>query len=341
VTEVTARAPGRINLIGDHTDHTGGLCFPMAIDRGVEIRGATTPEADVVVLSSDAEAGDAVVPLDAGDPARIDPPWARYVAGVVAELRPTHGFAGTVRTTLPSGVGLSSSAALEVAVALALGADTDDPVRLARLCQAAEHAARGLPTGILDQISSICGVEGHGLLLDCHTVAVRAVALPPPGEAEWVALVPRGARALESSAYGERVRELAVAEAEIGPLRLADLGSVGRLADPVIRKRARHVVTENARVRAFADAIEAGDLVAAGGSMSASHASLSTDFESSTPAIDELVGRLARTPGVFGARITGGGWGGCAVALTRPGTLVGLAGAWIVRPSAGASRSQG
>jgi galactokinase len=341
MTEVIARAPGRINLIGDHTDHTGGLCFPMAIDRGVEVRGTSTPGHDVVRLASDTVAGDAVVPLDVHDPAGIDPPWARYVAAVVAELRPAQGFTGTVRTTLPAGVGLSSSAALEVAVALALGADMDDPVRLARLCQAAEHAARGLPTGILDQMSSICGVEGHGLVLDCHTVTVRPVALPPADEAEWVVLAPSGARALESSGYGERVRELAVAEAGIGPLRLADLDAVERLADPVIRRRARHVVTENARVRAFADAIAAGDLAAAGASMWASHLSLSVDFESSTPAIDVLVDRLVRTPGVLGARITGGGWGGCVVALTRPGTLHDLADAWTVRPSAGAGRTEG
>ena len=341
MTEVTARAPGRINLIGDHTDYTGGLCFPMAIDRGVEIRGATTPGRDVVRLSSETEAGDAVVPLDVGDPARVDPPWARYVAGVVAVLRPAQGFTGTVRSTLPAGVGLSSSAALEVAVALALGAEVDDPARLARLCQAAEHGARGLPTGILDQLASICGVEGHGLVLDCHTVTVRAVPLPPPEEAEWVVLVPRGARTLETSGYGDRVRELAVAEAEIGPLRLADLDAVERLADPVIRRRARHVVTENARVRDFAEAIAAEDLAAAGAAMSASHTSLSADFESSTPVIDLLVDRLGRTPGVLGARITGGGWGGCAVALTRPGALRDVADAWIVRPSAGASRRLG
>ena len=104
------------------------------------------------------------MPLDVTDPATVEPAWARYVAGVVAQVRPTDGFEGAVRTTLPTGVGLSSSAALEVAVALAIGADDSDPVALARLCQAAEHAARGVPTGILDQIASICGVAGHALL---------------------------------------------------------------------------------------------------------------------------------------------------------------------------------
>ena len=120
-------------------------------------------------------------PLDVTDPASVEPAWARYVAGVVAQVRPADGFDGTVRTTLPVGVGLSSSAALEVAVALAIGADDSDPVALARLCQAAEHAARGVPTGILDQISSICGVAGHALLLDCHTVSVTPVAVAATG----------------------------------------------------------------------------------------------------------------------------------------------------------------
>ena len=118
--------------------------------------------------------------LDVADPASVEPAWARYVAGVVAQVRPVDGFEGTVRTTLPAGVGLSSSAAVEVAVALAIGADDSDPVALARLCQAAEHAAHGVPTGILDQIASICGVAGHALLLDCHTVSVTPVAFRRP-----------------------------------------------------------------------------------------------------------------------------------------------------------------
>ena len=226
-----------------------------------------------------------------------------------------------------------------MAVALAIGADDSDPVALARLCQAAEHAARGVPTGILDQISSICGVAGHALLLDCHTVTVTPVPLPPPDVAEWVVLVPTGARDLATSGYGERVAELARAEAEIGPLRLAALDDIEQIADPVVRRRARHVVTENDRVRAFADAIGAGDLGAAGALMNESHASLRDDFESSTPAIDRLCADLAATDGVFGVRITGGGWGGSVIALTRPGVLAGRDGAWVVRPSDGASRS--
>ena len=151
-------------------------------------------------------------------------------------------------------------------------------------------------------------------------------------------LVPTGSRDLATSGYSERVAELARAEAEIGPLRLASVDDIDGITDPVVRRRARHVVTENGRVRSFAEAIAAGDLDAAGALMNESHASLRDDFESSTPAIDELCAELAATDGVFGARITGGGWGGCVIALTRPGVLAGRDGAWVVRPSDGASR---
>ena len=253
-SKVVARAPGRVNIIGDHTDYTGGLCLPMAIDMGVTIEGRPVA-GGVVRLASDSEPEPAVVPLDVAEPSGVEPAWARYVAGVVAQVRPADGFEGTVHSTLPTGVGLSSSAALEVAVALAIGADDSDPVALARLCQAAEHAARGVPTGILDQVSSICGVAGHALLLDCHTVTVTPVRLPPADVAEWVVLVPTGGRDLATSGYSERVAELARAEAEIGPLRLAALDDVAHIADPVVRRRARHVVTENHRVRAFAEVV--------------------------------------------------------------------------------------
>ena len=338
MTLVVARAPGRVNIIGDHTDYTGGLCLPMAIDMGVTIEGRRIAGGPVQ-LTSDSEPEPAVVPLDAAEPSRLEPAWARYVAGVVAQVRPADGFEGTVRSTLPTGVGLSSSAALEVAVALAIGADDSDPVALARLCQAAEHAARGVPTGILDQISSICGVAGHALLLDCHAVVVAPVRLPPPDVAEWVVLVPTGSRDLATSGYSERVVELGRAEAEVGPLRLATLDDVSQIAEPVVRRRARHVVTENGRVQAFAEVIGSGDLDAAGALMNESHASLRDEFESSTPAIDRLCADLAETDGVFGARITGGGWGGSVIALALPGVLAGRDGAWVVRPSDGASRS--
>jgi galactokinase len=338
---IAAFAPGRVNIIGDHTDHTGGWCLPIAIDRGVTVSGQIEPGSDRVHLVSDTEPEPADVAVaDGTDPSQVEPAWARYVAAVVAQIRPAAGFSGRVRSDLPTGVGLSSSAALEVAVALALGADDSDPVLLARACQAAEHAARGVPTGILDQISSICGREGHALLLDCHRVEVRPVRLPPAEEAEWVVIVPESNRDLGASAYGERVAELARAEQQIGPLRLATADDVAGIDDRVVRSRARHVVSENQRVHEFVAAIEAGDVIAAGALMNASHASLADDYQSSTVDIDALCAVLNGIEGVLGARITGGGWGGSVIALTRPGVLADHPGAWVVRPSRGAARLQ-
>jgi galactokinase len=234
-------------------------------------------------------------------------------------------------------VGLSSSAALEVAVALALGARSDDPIALANLCQRAEHAARGVPTGILDQLSSLCGVAGHGLLLDCDALSVTPIALPPDDVAEWVVLRPNAPRDLAHSAYAQRVRELALAEEIVGPLRTVSIDDVQEIADPRVRRRACHVVTENERVRAFVAAIGNADLTTAGSLMNDSHRSLRDDFESSTATIDAIWARLVETDGVFGARITGGGWGGCVIALSRPEAVRHLAGAHVVRPAGGAT----
>ena len=333
---VTARAPGRVNLIGDHTDYTGGLCFPMAIDRAVEVIGRREPTLDEIRLTSDGQP-DAVVALDVGDPSVVEPPWARYVAGVVGGLRPAAGFTGYVRSDLPAGSGLSSSAALEVACALAFGADSSDPVGLARLCQAAEHAARGVPTGLLDQLASICGVEGSGLRLDCRSLEVTPVPLPPPDVATWL-VVWSGSRSLGESGYSDRVAELAAAEAVVGPLRDAAAGDLDAIDDPVVHARARHVLSENDRVDAFAAAIGRADLGTAGALMSESHASLSGPFDCSTPRIDELCHSLWATSGVYGARMTGGGWGGCVVALTEPGAVDAskFDSAWWVEPSSGA-----
>jgi galactokinase len=172
---IRAHAPGRVNLIGEHTDHTGGRALPVAVDLGTTVE--VSPGGDSVVLRSDVEPVPAVVPLDVADPASVEPPWARYVAGVVAELRPGTGASGTVRTTLPVGAGLSSSAALEVAVALALGFD-GTPVELALACQRAEQRASGVPCGVLDQMASACGIPGAALLLDCTTLGIVPVPLP-------------------------------------------------------------------------------------------------------------------------------------------------------------------
>ncbi len=325
---VAAWAPGRVNLIGDHTDTTGGVVLPMAIDRGTTVAGRRGGE-EVVVRSQDEEEP-ARVPLTGGDPATATPAWARYVAGVVAEVGPRTGFEGTVATTLPVGAGLSSSAALEVALALALGA-VDDPVALAQRCQRAEQRASGVPCGVMDQLASAAGVEGCALLIDCHHLRVEPVAVPDGVE---VVVVHSGeVRTLAGSAYAERRAQCEAAEAVMGPLRLALPGSEEGLEDPVLRRRARHVITENARVRVVARALAEGDLATVGAAMAESHASLRHDFEVSTPAVDALVGRLAATPGVHGARMTGGGFGGCVVAVAEPGAV---GEGMVVRPSGGA-----
>ena len=316
MTRRVAFAPGRVNLIGDHTDYTGGLVLPMAVHLGtmvdVEVDG------DVVELQSSAEAERAIVPLDVRDPASVEPAWARYVAGVVSELRPTVGAVGTVTTTLPVGAGLSSSAALEVAVALAIGFN-GSPLELALLCQRAEQRAAGVPCGVMDQLASSAGVAGHALLIDCTTNEVTPV--PLPDEVEVVAIHSGEERRLAGSAYAERRAACDTAAGVVGPLRDASLRDLDGIGDPVARRRARHVITENERVREFADALTSSDLATAGQAMTASHASLRDDFEVSTPRLDALVERLSATPGVYGARLTGAGFGGCAVALAEAGAL--------------------
>ncbi len=328
---ITAIGPGRVNLIGEYTDIVGGLVLPMAIDLCTTVSG-TRGGTEVVLRSAD-EPAPAVVALDVADPAAAEPGWARYVAGVVAELRPAVGFTGTITTTLPVGAGLSSSAALEVAVALALGFE-GSPLALAQLTQRAEQTASGVPCGIMDQLASSAGVDGFALLIDCHDLTVTPVALPPADEVEIRVIHSGEARSLAGSAYAERRASVEEAEAALGPLRLIrEASAVERLDDDVLRRRARHVINENERVRAFAAALTAGDLVGAGAAMAASHASLRDDFEVSTPGLDRLVARLSTTPSVFGARLTGAGFGGCVVALARPGTLTD---GWLVRPGPGA-----
>ena len=238
--------PVRVNLIGDHTDYTGGLVLPMAIDRGTTIEAEITPRGEVRLESVDGR-GSAVVPLEVRDPASIEPDWARYVAGVVAVLRPEHGVAGTVRTTLPLGAGLSSSSSLTVAVALALGFD-GSPHELALACQRAEHVATGVPGGIMDQLTATTGVAGHALLIDCSTLTVLPVPLPDGVE---VVVVHSGVRRqLKESAYAQRRAQCEAAERALGgPLRTATSSDVAGLHDVLLRRRARHVVSENERVR--------------------------------------------------------------------------------------------
>jgi len=308
-------APGRVNLIGDHTDYTGGLVLPMAIDRYTEI--TVRSGGGRVQLRSLDEPDPVDLPLQVHDPAVVQPAWGRYVAAVMAEVHPTIGLTGHVFTDIPIGAGLSSSAALEVAVALALGFE-GPPVDLAQLCRRAEHAASGVPCGIMDQLVIAAAVRDHALLIDCHTL--ERTPVPIPSDAEIVVQF-IAHRTLEGSPYAERVAQCAAAEALIGPLRLATPEIAATITDPVVRARALHVTEENRRVLAFVEALRAGDLRAAGALMVRSHHSLRDLYQCSTPAMDAAVEQLCATPGVHGARMTGGGFGGCVVALTEPGAL--------------------
>lgn len=329
---VHAIAPGRVNLIGDHTDYLGGLALPMAIDRATEVLGERG--GDHVVLRSAELEGEVRLPVDAPLDTMLSlvgaDHWGRYVAGVVAELRPTTGFEGALRSTVPVGSGLSSSAALEVAIALALGHDGTTR-SLAELCQRAEQSASGVPCGIMDQLTSAAGIAGHALLMDFGHDTITPV--PVPDDLDIVVVHSGESRTLAGSAYATRRAECERAESLIGPLRSAALADLDGLTDPLLRRRAHHVITENQRVRTFAEALRARRAVEAGRLMVESHASLRDDFEVSTPTLDALVARLAATPGVHGARLTGAGFGGCVVAVTEPGALdLG----WRVLPSEGA-----
>jgi galactokinase len=280
----TFRAPGRANLIGEHTDHTDGLVLPAAIDRAVTLTAELG--GDRIALTS-AQA-DEVVDVPADGSSAPDGGFGRFVAAVAAELaalgRAPVGLRGRLTSDLPQGAGLSSSAALEVVVALALCAADElelDPLDLAALCRRAEHRAVGVPSGIMDQAASILGQEGHAILLDCGTLDHRAVPLP---DDHALLILDSGVqRRLETSGYAQRSEELRAGlhvldgrrPAEVDPSELPAL--LDGLPD-VPARRLRHVVTENARVRETVAALDAGDLDRVGALFAAGHASLRDDY---------------------------------------------------------------
>jgi len=308
------RAPGRVNLIGDHTDYNDGFVLPIAIDLQCIV---TADVADTVRLRSRELAGEVELPADGSAEPSETPGWGSYAAGVLRVLaergRAPAGIDATVSSTVPVGAGLSSSAALEVALALALcdaaGFELP-PLELALACQEAEHIATGVPSGIMDQLASLAGREGSALLIDCRSLEVQPVPLPPDLA---VLVVHSGvSRTLAGSAYAERRRSCEEAARRIGVPSLRDATLEQAADDP----RARHVVTENARVLDAARALAAGDLDALGPLLAASHRSLRDDYEVSTPELDALVECLDAA-GALGARLTGAGFGGCVVALAR------------------------
>jgi galactokinase len=315
------RAPGRVNLIGDHTDYHEGFVLPLAVDRDCVVAARRRDDGRVTARSVELGAdGPVDVAADGSDaPDGVVPPWGRYVAGVVRALadagREPVGLDAAVSSTVPVGSGLSSSAALEVALALALadaGGLTPPAPELARACQRAERLATGVPSGVMDQLASLLGRAGHALLIDCRTLAAEPIALP---DALAVLVVHSGLpRTLAGSAYADRraAGERVATRLGVATLREATLDDVRD------EPRARHVVTENQRVLEFADALRAGDTAALGPLLLASHASLRDDYEVSTPELDLAVDLLVEH-GALGARLTGAGFGGCVVALAaRP-----------------------
>jgi galactokinase len=309
------RAPGRVNLLGGHVDYHEGRVAAMAIDRDVVIGMRPTTDGRVTVRSLDLKGTVEVAADGTTEPRGVEPAWGRSVAGVVGTLtragRPAVGIDAVVTTNLEIGAGLSSSAAFEVAIALALGTAADwstDARSLALACQQAEHDATGVPCGIQDQLVALAGVSDHALVIDCRDLAIEAHPLPP---GVVVLVVHSGVpRTLEGSQWAARRAETEATAARLGLRVLRD----AQPADVVDHPRARHVVAEMTRVDEFAAALRCGDVDALGNLMLAGHASLRDDMGVSTPELDALVECLMDA-GSFGARLTGGGFGGCAVAL--------------------------
>ena len=323
-----AVAPGRVNLIGDHTDYTGGLVLPMAIKMFTSIEFSL--QENYVDLRSESEDGIYRRALsDRSDP-QTSSSWGRYADAVLSLIEEPQGLTGVIRSTLPIGAGLSSSASLEVALALALGFQGDE-LSLALLGQRAEHMATQVPCGIMDQLCITSAVAGTASLINCSTYEVTHIPIP-----EDVKVVVRfvTARQLEGSAYAQRVEECRLAEHFVGPLSVADMSDVTKIPDAIVRSRATHVISENARVSAFATALSVSDFSLAGEIMQESHKSLAENFAVSVPEMDQAVAQLAATPGVYGARMTGGGFGGCVVALCEPSAQVE---GWVVEPVGAAS----
>jgi len=309
--------PGRVNLMGDHTDYNRGLVLPMAINRWCDV--TVTPNRARVVRARSAQLAGAVeVPLDAVvDPLTVEPPWGRFVAGAVAACRAvTSDFEAAitgveldVTSSVPPGAGLSSSSALAVALVLSLQPGTERSVlQWAELALDAEVRATAVPGGLMDQLAALAGRDDHALLIDFDVLALEPVVMPPAA-ALLVAHCGK-ARTLAGSEYASRRAECETVAAQLG---LGSLRAATR-EQVVDAPRARHVVSENARVLATAEALRCGDLDVMGRLMLESHASLRDDYEVSTFELDALVDAFVGA-GAAGARLTGAGFGGCVVAV--------------------------
>ncbi len=324
------RAPGRVNLIGEHTDYNLGFVMPMALDLACFALIAPAAGDRLNVYSKNMEQGRQwrIPEISQAVPSHD---WTDYVLGVAREIE-LAGFEIPpsnllIWSTVPVGSGLSSSAAIEVSVALALlGGRLIEPLELVKLCRRAENDFVGMPCGIMDQYISVFGRERAAVQVDCRSLEHDVVALPP--QAEFIAINTMVKHELGSSAYRQRVAECAAAVTaiqfrapEVRSLRdvsSAMLGVFEKEMEPVAFRRARHVTTEDERVTGFIAASRAGDLERMGELLVASHRSLQHDYEVSCEELDFLVDTAVSLPGVYGARMTGGGFGGCTVNLVDP-----------------------
>ena len=315
---VRARGPGRVNLIGEHTDYNDGLALPFAIDRGVTVT-AEPLAGDRIEASALGESDD----FELADPERTEG-WRAFVRGAVAELTAAGHELRPCRLTIESdltpGVGLSSSAALETALCLALlGEEPADRIELAKLCSRVENDWVGAHTGLLDQLAALCSEPGHAVRIDFASLELEPVPLELH---DWtlVTLDSGAVHSIADSGYNERRRECREACAQLGIETLRDADEIDGLPEP-LRARARHVISENARVDATVAALRAGDLEQVGRLLDASHASLRDDYAASVPEVEATVERL-KEAGAVGARMVGGGFGGAVLALLPPGVAV-------------------
>jgi galactokinase len=324
------RAPGRVNLIGEHTDYNDGPVCPIAIDRHTTL--FFRPRNDATVRLHSVAFNDTIAFSVAGEVPKSPPAWSLYPRGVAEALRRkgllTHGLDGVLTSNVPLGGGLSSSAALEMAVGLALltaNNATLDRVDLALAGQWAEHHYPGMPCGIMDQFISAMGKAGHALLLDCRDRTFEHVPLDDPN----LRIVISNSNVKHSLVTGEYANRRQQCEAAVAALHgkfpamtslrdasLNNLSDTQSNMDPVTFRRARHVITEIQRTTDFASAVRCRDYPLCGQLMFASHTSLRDDYQVSCPELDALVDIARTVPGVYGARMTGGGFGGCIVALT-------------------------